>query len=78
MRIENWTTAHPGEELKTGMYRYRTLGCAPSTGLIPSKATTVKEIIEELKETQFSERQNRAIDKNSDNSMEDKKKEGHF
>lgn len=78
LRVDNFVQPKEGEAVTTGWYRYRTLGCAPSTGLVPSTATTVDEIIKELDETSFSERQNRAIDKNSDSSMEQKKKEGHF
>ncbi|HEY9732863.1 MAG TPA: sulfate adenylyltransferase subunit CysD [Drouetiella sp.] len=43
--------------------RYRSLGCAPCTGAFPSTASTVQEIIEELKETSQSERAGRAHDK---------------
>ena len=60
------------------MCRYRTLGCAPSTGAIESTATTVEEIIEEIKYAKNSERQNRAIDQSSDVSMEQKKRQGYF
>ncbi len=43
--------------------RYRSLGCAPCTGSIPSAATTVEEIIEELQSTRLTERSGRAQDK---------------
>ncbi|MBX9666057.1 MAG: phosphoadenosine phosphosulfate reductase family protein, partial [Candidatus Obscuribacterales bacterium] len=42
--------------------RYRSLGCAPCTGGIKSNATTVDEIIEELKSSNQSERAGRAHD----------------
>jgi sulfate adenylyltransferase subunit 2 len=42
--------------------RYRSLGCAPCTGSIESNATSVKEIIEELKATNSTERAGRAQD----------------
>jgi sulfate adenylyltransferase subunit 2 len=58
--------------------RYRTLGCAPSTGAVPSRATTIDEIIEEILEAKSSERQTRAIDHGSESAMEQKKKEGYF
>jgi sulfate adenylyltransferase subunit 2 len=43
--------------------RYRSLGCAPCTGAFPSNATTVDEIIEEIKSSNRSERAGRAHDK---------------
>lgn len=58
--------------------RFRTLGCFPLTGAINSNATNVKEIIEELIESKESEREGRIIDKDVNNSMEKKKKEGYF
>jgi len=42
--------------------RYRSLGCAPCTGSIQSKATSVREIIEELRLTDSTERAGRAQD----------------
>ena len=58
--------------------RYRSLGCSPCTGAIESEASTIQLIVEELKLTKKSERQNRAIDNTSNFSMEKKKKEGYF
>lgn len=58
--------------------RYRSLGCTPCTGAIPSGATHPTEILEELKKSKFSERQNRLIDRTSDSAMEEKKREGYF
>lgn len=58
--------------------RFRTLGCYPLTGAIESKASNLDEIILELLKSTVSERQGRAIDKDSNASMEQKKKEGYF
>lgn len=58
--------------------RFRSLGCIPCTGAIESTATTLDEIIQEVRETKKSERENRLIDLSSDAAMEDKKKEGYF
>jgi len=60
------------------MSRYRTLGCYPCTGAIPSNATTLPEIIEEMVQSTQSERSTRVIDHDAEGSMEDKKKEGYF
>ncbi|MBS7633556.1 sulfate adenylyltransferase subunit CysD [Candidatus Bathyarchaeota archaeon] len=47
---------------KNGM-RYRSLGCMPCTVPIPSKASTIDEIIDELATTKIPERAGRAQDK---------------
>jgi sulfate adenylyltransferase subunit 2 len=58
--------------------RFRTLGCYPLTGAIESTAFSVKDIIKELKESRYSERQGRVIDNDEHASMEKKKEEGYF
>ena len=58
--------------------RFRTLGCYPLTSGIKSNAKNVLEIIQELKETAFSERSGRLIDYDKHGSMELKKREGYF
>ncbi|GAO40135.1 sulfate adenylyltransferase subunit 2 [Sphingomonas changbaiensis NBRC 104936] len=59
--------------------RFRTLGCYPLTGAVESEAATLPDIIREMLLTTTSERQGRAIDKDSgDGSMEKKKQEGYF
>ena len=40
--------------------------------------TTLEEIIEETMLARCSERENRAVDKDREGSMEDKKREGYF
>ena len=66
------------EEVETVMCRFRSLGCIPCTGAIPSTAATVDDIIREVQAARKSERENRVIDLTSDSSMEQKKKEGYF
>ena len=68
----------PGETIQERQVRFRTLGCYPLTGAIESSARSVAEIILELLETRYSERQGRAIDKDAGASMEKKKQEGYF
>lgn len=68
----------PGEVRQEGMIRFRTLGDFPLTGAIPSKATTLEEVIAELEIATVSERQGRAIDRDQSGSMEKKKREGYF
>ena len=58
--------------------RFRTLGCYPLTGAINSDADTTEKIIAEMLVSKTSERDGRAIDKDSDGAMERKKIEGYF
>jgi sulfate adenylyltransferase subunit 2 len=59
--------------------RFRTLGCYPLSGAVESEASTVEQVVAEMLLTTTSERQGRAIDKDSGAaSMEKKKKEGYF
>ncbi len=78
LRLDEFVEAAPGEEVLHLECRYRTLGCSPSTGAVPSSATTVEQIIAEIVEARMSERETRAIDHGSDSSMEQKKREGYF
>jgi sulfate adenylyltransferase subunit 2 len=66
------------EKIERIMCRFRSLGCIPCTGAIASTATTIDEIIGEVRTARKSERENRVIDLTSDSSMEQKKKEGYF
>ena len=66
------------EQVETVSCRFRTLGCYPCTGAVRSNATTVDEIIEELRQSNSSERATRTIDHDVDASMERKKREGYF
>jgi sulfate adenylyltransferase subunit 2 len=59
--------------------RFRTLGCYPLSGAVESEAGTVEAIVAEMLLTKTSERQGRAIDRDSGSaSMEKKKQEGYF
>jgi sulfate adenylyltransferase subunit 2 len=68
----------PGEVPETRSVRFRTLGCYPLSGGVESTASTVEEVIAEMKESRTSERQGRLIDNDEDASMERKKREGYF
>lgn len=58
--------------------RYRSLGCAPCTGQINSTATTIDEIIEELKNTKETERSGRTQDNENAHALEKLRKEGYM
>jgi len=68
----------PGETITRKKVRFRTLGCYPLTGAVESNATTVAEIIAEMRNATLSEREGRVIDHAEGVSMEDKKREGYF
>ena len=67
-----------GETRETKMVRFRTLGCYPLSGAIESMATTLPEIITEMRAARRSEREGRLIDHDREASMERKKREGYF
>lgn len=67
-----------GEVPEKKMVRFRTLGCYPLTGAVESTATTLPEIVAEMRAATTSERQGRVIDRDSSGSMERKKQEGYF
>jgi sulfate adenylyltransferase subunit 2 len=69
---------HPNDEKAELNVRFRTIGDMTISGAMESSASTVSEIIAELKEMNQSERGNRADDFRSESSMEDRKKEGYF
>lgn len=71
------TRVLPSEKVIEKVCRFRSLGCIPCTGAIDSAASTISEIIEEMKSIRSSERAQRVIDYDSEGSME-KKREGYF
>lgn len=78
LRVDEYAQPGPSEAVEERWCRYRTLGCSPSTGVVFSQAQTLEEVIEEVLESDSSERITRAIDKTSEASMEKKKREGYF
>ncbi len=66
------------EKIEQKKVRFRTLGCYPLTAAVESDASSVEEIIIELLESKYSERQGRLIDNDQIGSMEKKKQEGYF
>jgi sulfate adenylyltransferase subunit 2 len=68
----------PGEKPESKRVRFRTLGCYPLTGAIESDAESIEDIVAEIENSRFSERQGRLIDNDETASMERKKREGYF
>ena len=68
----------PDEVVEEMLVRCRTIGDMTCTGVWPSEATTVDQIIDEVATTRITERGGRADDKRSETAMEDRKKHGYF
>jgi sulfate adenylyltransferase subunit 2 len=66
------------KKMQSMTVRFRTVGDMTCTGAVRSNARTVEEIVQEVATYRISERGNRADDKRSENSLEDRKKEGYF
>ena len=58
--------------------RYRSLGCMPCTSPVDSTATTVAEIIEELRHTRVAERSTRAQDQEAEDAFERLRASGYM
>jgi sulfate adenylyltransferase subunit 2 len=67
-----------GEQPEMRLVRFRTLGCYPLSGAVESSASTLDEIVAEMRTARISERQGRLIDSDDNASMEKKKREGYF
>lgn len=78
MRDDDRLPLEPGEQVETLWVRFRTMGDWPLTAAHESRATTVEEVIRELRESRLSERAGRLIDRDQEASMERKKREGYF
>jgi sulfate adenylyltransferase subunit 2 len=78
MRDDARMPLRPGETVEMRSVRFRSLGCYPLTGAVESEATTLAEIIAEMRAMRVSERSDRAVDHDGVGSMEQKKLEGYF
>ena len=78
MRDDDRMELQNGEKIESRLVRFRTLGCYPLTGAVESNATTISEIVAEMRNSRVSERQGRIIDHDGNASMEQKKAEGYF
>jgi len=78
LAVSQFVEPRDGEEVLKRRIRFRTMGDATITGAVESEADTMEKIIEEVAAARQTERGNRADDKRSETSMEDRKKEGYF
>ncbi len=69
----------PSESLTRERVRFRTVGDMTCTGAVRSHASTIEEVIDEVKHATMTERgATRADDRMSEAAMEDRKREGYF
>jgi sulfate adenylyltransferase subunit 2 len=74
-----WGGPRDGEEVVTKTVRYRTVGDGSCTGAVESTASTLDEVLDEVRESRLTERgATRADDRLSEAAMEDRKREGYF
>ena len=78
MRDDERLPLRPGEVPETRWVRFRSLGCYPLSAAVESRATSLDDIISEMRASRSSEREGRLIDTDESASMEKKKREGYF
>lgn len=77
--VHQFCRPRKGETTSIERVRYRTVGDASLTAALLSCATTVEEIIKEIRASRTTERgATRGDDKFSESAMEDRKREGYF
>ena len=62
--------AHLAERVEERWVRFRTLGCWPLSGAVESRATTLEEVVAEMRAERRSERAGRLIDRDGVAAME--------
>lgn len=78
LALSSFIAPPPGDEISELAVRFRTVGDMTCTCPLESTATTVAEIINEIKTSRITERGFRADDMRSESAMEDRKREGYF
>lgn len=83
-RNGSWMAAEPclnldaQDKIISKLIRFRTIGDITCTAAVESGASTVEDIVQELRDARFSERGARLDDLVSEAAMEDRKKAGYF
>ena len=76
--VSDFITIKDSETPVMKSVRFRTLGDITITGGQASEAVELDDVIREIETSRQTERGNREDDKRSENSMEERKKEGYF
>jgi sulfate adenylyltransferase subunit 2 len=78
LAVSEFVQPRNGEQVVRRSIRFRTMGDATITGAVESTAADLDSIVAEVAAARVTERGNRADDKRSETSMEDRKREGYF
>jgi sulfate adenylyltransferase subunit 2 len=78
LALSPYVVPAPEDEVQELTVRFRTVGDMTCTGALLSNASTIEEVIEEIKTSKFTERGTREDDKRSESAMEDRKRQGYF
>jgi len=77
--VSDFIQIEDGDTIVRKKVRYRTVGDMTCTAAVESEATTIDEVVNEIKATRISERgETRIDDKVTEAAMEDRKKGGYF
>lgn len=76
--MSEFVTLEEDDKIEEISVRFRTCGDITCTAAVPSEASTLAEVIQELRETDVDERSSRIDDKTSDAAMEERKTKGYF
>jgi sulfate adenylyltransferase subunit 2 len=77
--VSDFIQIEDGDTIVRKKVRYRTVGDMTCTAAVESEATTLDEVVNEIKATRISERgETRIDDKVTEAAMEDRKKGGYF
>jgi len=66
------------EQVEERMVRFRTVGDMSCTAAVDSYATTISQVVAEIRDSSISERGARIDDKRSEAAMEKRKQQGYF
>lgn len=66
------------EQVEERMVRFRTVGDMSCTAAVDSYATTISQVVSEIRDSSISERGARIDDKRSEAAMEKRKQQGYF
>lgn len=78
MPVSQYVNVEDNDERKFTSVRFRTVGDMSCTAAVLSEATELDNIINEIGDSNFSERGARMDDKRSEGAMEERKKVGYF
>jgi len=76
--LSEFLRPEPGDTVEEATVRFRTVGDMTCTGALESRAASAEEVIEEVAVSRHTERGSRVDDLRSENSLEERKRQGYF